>query len=86
MPKGQIRPLRCRDFLNRLKQRYDIVQMPGRGKGSEIILVKPNAPGSRLKGPQFVMRHHKDSEDVYPKTIAACLRHFQIDPKDFFPD
>lgn len=84
MPRGQIRPLRIRELLSRLKT-FNIVQKPGRGKGSEIILVKPNAPGSD-KGPQFVIRHHSDGDEIPPKTIAACLRHFEIDPVDFFPD
>ena len=48
MPKH---PLKLRELLAKLKP-YDVVALAKRGKGSETILLKPIAPGSK-KGPQF---------------------------------
>ena len=59
--------------------------MPGRGKGSEIMLLKPEKPGSN-KGPTFPLKNHGDSTEIYPQVIDALLRRFEIDKKEFWGD
>ncbi len=54
MPK---RPFKLRELLKKLKP-YGIRTLARkRGKGSEIILLKPNAPGSK-QGPQYPIKNH----------------------------
>lgn len=54
-----------------------------RGKGSERILLLPDTPGGN-KGPQYPIKYHGDSTPVGRGTLAAVLRRFNIDPKDFW--
>jgi len=80
MPK---RPLKVRELLQRLKP-YGVVAMERkRGKGSELILIKPDPPGSN-KGPQIPIKNHGNSTEIYVPVILAVLRRFEIDPKVFF--
>jgi hypothetical protein len=80
MPKG---PLKLRELLKRLKP-YGVKSFPSkRGKGSEIILVKPDAPGSR-KGPQFPIKDHGLGTEIVIPVIDAILRRFGINKKNFW--
>jgi len=80
MPK---RPLKVREMLQRLKP-YGVVAMERkRVKGSELILIKPDPPGSN-KGPQIPIKNHGNSTEIYVPVILAVLRRFEIDPKVFF--
>ena len=81
------RPLKLRELLKRLKP-FSIVVMPShgtakRGKGSEIILLKPDHPGSR-KGPQYPVKNHGMGTEISKPVIAAILRRFGIDEDDFW--
>lgn len=80
MPK---RPLKFRELLEKLKP-YGIVVMAKRGKGSELILLKPEAPDS-LRGPTYPIKHHGDGTEIYIPVIKAALRRFGI-PEDTFWD
>jgi hypothetical protein len=53
MPK---KPLKLRELLKKLKP-YGIEVLEKRGKGSEMILLKPNASDSR-KGLQYPIKNH----------------------------
>lgn len=80
MPK---RPYTVRELLKKLKA-YGIVPMQRRrGKGSELILLKPDNPGSK-HGPQIPIKNHGPSTEIYVQTILAILRRFDIDPKEFW--
>ena len=80
MPK---KPLSARDLLKKLKP-YGIVTLSNkRGKGSEIILLKPDAKGSR-KGPIYPIKNHGDSTEIDIPVINAVLRRFGIDKDTFW--
>jgi hypothetical protein len=80
MPK---KPLTLRELTKKLKP-YGIVTMKRtRGKGSERILLKPNAPGS-TKGPQYPIKDHGQSTEIHIPVILAILRRFDIDPDEFW--
>jgi hypothetical protein len=79
MPK---RPLKFRELIDKL-QPYGIVVMAKRGKGSEMILLKPDTPGSK-QGPQFPIKHHGDGTEIYIPVINAVLRRFAINPDEFW--
>lgn len=80
MPKC---PCKIRELLKRLKP-YGIVRLEKkRGKGSERILLKPNAPGSK-QGPQFPIKDHGPGTEISIQVIDAILRHFGIDDKEFW--
>ena len=78
MPKGS---LKLRELLKKLKS-YGIITLPkGRGKGSEIILLKPDSPGSK-KGPQFPIKNHGPGTEIDIRVIQAISRRFGIDKKE----
>ena len=79
MPKS---PLKLRELLKRLS-RYGIVVARNRGKGSEIILLKPKEPGS-AKGPQYPMKNHGQGTEISIPVILALLRRFGIDEEEFW--
>jgi hypothetical protein len=79
MPK---RPLRYRELIERLRP-HGIVAMVKRGKGSEVILLKPDAPGS-TKGAQYPIKHHGDGTEISIPVIIALLRRFGIDANSFW--
>lgn len=82
MPK---RPYTIRELLKKLKP-YGIVTMQGkRGNGSEVILLKPNKPGSK-QGPQIPIKNHGPSTEIHYPVIISILRRFGIDSKDFWND
>ncbi|MBU1056100.1 MAG: type II toxin-antitoxin system HicA family toxin [Proteobacteria bacterium] len=82
MPK---RPYTIRELLKKLKT-YGIVIIPSkRGKGSEVILLKPNKPGSK-QGPQIPIKNHGPSTEIHYPVIMSILRRFGINPKDFWDD
>jgi hypothetical protein len=78
MPK---RPLSLRELLQRLKP-YGIKILSDRGKGSEIILLKPISADSR-KGPQYSVKNHGPSTEITVPVINSILRRFGIE-KDAF--
>ena len=79
MPKK----LKAKEFLRRLTDFGVIVHPnPARGKGSEIVLLKPNSPDS-LQGPQFTLPHHGSGRDLKDGIVLACLRRFGIDKDEF---
>jgi len=70
-------PLKLKALLKRLKP-YGIIKMePNRGKGSEIILLKPDSPGSK-KGPQYPIKNHGEGTEIKLPVINALLRRFNI--------
>lgn len=76
------KPLKLRELLNRLKK-YGIINLPGnRGKGSEIILLKPNSndPDSPQykKGPQYPVKNHGMGNEISAPVINAICRRFGI--------
>mgnify|MGYP002642513705 CR=1 FL=1 len=80
MPKSA---LSLKKLRKRLK-RYGIVTMARkRGKGSELILLKPNEEGSS-KGPQYPIKNHGDGTEISIPVINAVLRRFGIDKDDFW--
>jgi len=79
MPKG---PLPLKKFIKRLKE-FGVITMHKRGKGSEIILVKPNEEGS-MQGPQYPIKNHGENTEIYGPVIKAALRRFGIDEKEFW--
>ena len=80
MPK---RPLPLNKFLKKLKK-FGVKPMArNRGKGSEIILLKPETPGSK-KGAQFPLKNHGKKTEIYIPVINAVLRRFRIEPEKFW--
>jgi hypothetical protein len=75
-------PLKLRELLKRLKK-YGIVTLENRGKGSEIILLKPNEPGSN-KGPQYPLKNHGMGTEIAIPVIKAILRRFSIEESEFW--
>jgi hypothetical protein len=76
------RPLKLRELLDRLKP-YGKKVFPSRGKGSEIILLKPNPPGSK-QGPQYPIKNHGMGTEISMPVIKALLRRFGINERDFW--
>jgi hypothetical protein len=54
-----------------------------RGKGSEIILIKPD-PNDPRKGPQYPIKNHGMGTEIYIHVIKALLRRFEIKDDDFW--
>lgn len=79
MPKS---PLKLRELIKKLKK-YGIVTLENRGKGSEIILLKPNEPGSS-KGPQYPLKNHGMGTEIAIPVIKAILRRFSIEESEFW--
>jgi len=77
------RPLPLKDLLKKLKPYGIIVMARKRGKGSELILLKPVSEGSK-QGLQFPIKNHGKSTEIYIPVITALLRRFGIDPYDFW--
>jgi hypothetical protein len=75
------KPLRLRELLARLRK-FDVEAIPRRGKGSEIILLRPTEPGSR-RGPQYPIKNHGEGTEITLPVIKACLRQLGI-PEDEF--
>ena len=81
MPK---KPLKLRVLLKKLLS-YGVEQFPSkkRGKGSELILVLPDSPGSK-QGPQYPIKNHGPGTEISVGVITALLRRFNIDPNEFW--
>ena len=70
-------PLKLRELLKKLKP-YGIIPLSSnRGKGSEIILLKPNSLGSK-KGLQYPVKNHGAGTEISIPVISAILRRFGI--------
>jgi hypothetical protein len=69
--------LKARELIKRLKP-YGVDVMAKRGKGSELILLKANEPGSK-KGPQYPIEYHGSQTEISLPVINAILRRFNID-------
>jgi hypothetical protein len=77
------KPIKLRELLQRLSS-YGIVAMTSRrGKGSEIILLKPIEPGS-TRGPQYPIKNHGPGTEISIPVINAVLRRFEIDTGAFW--
>jgi len=76
------KPLQLRDLLKKLRN-HGIEVLRKRGKGSEIILLKPNEPGSR-KGPQYPVKNHGMSTEISIPVINKILERFEIPDNDFW--
>ena len=75
--------LKLNTFLKKLKP-YGIVPMSRkRGKGSEIILLKPDPPGSK-KGPQYPIKNHGKQTEITRPVIDRVLERFNIDRDEFW--
>ncbi len=79
---SKTKPLKLRELLKKLKP-HGIVPMSKkqRGKGSETILFRPDAPGS-TKGPQFPIKNHGPGTEIYKPVIAGIIRRFGL-PDNF---
>jgi hypothetical protein len=77
-------PLKIRVLLKRLKD-YGVIlhPNPARGKGSEVVILKPNSHGS-TKGPIFTLKNHGNKTEITTAVVLACLRRFGIDPEEFY--
>ena len=73
MPK---KSLKLRELLKELRP-YGIVVFKKRGKGSERILLKPDAPGSK-KGAQYPIKDHGGGTEISIPVIDGILRRFGI--------
>lgn len=78
MPK---KPMRVRELLAALKP-YGVRALPGRGKGSETVLIKP-VGDDPTKGPQIPIKNHGDGTELTIPVIRSVLRRFGI-PEDEF--
>lgn len=77
------RPLKLREFLKRLGS-FGVEQLPNsRGKGSEIILIRPITPGGR-QGPQYPIKNHGLGTEIPKAVISAALRVLGIDQEEFW--
>jgi hypothetical protein len=82
MPRRKATPPRSRDLVRRLRE-FGVVEDVRRGKGSEALLIKPVAPGSK-KGPRTTIRRHSEHDMIPVETISAALRRLEIDSDDFW--
>ena len=76
------KPLKKDELFRRLK-RLGIEVLKKRGKGSELVLRQPDAPGSQ-KGEIFSIKDHGKKTEYAIPVINAVLRRFEIDPDDFW--
>lgn len=76
------RPFKVNELLKKLKP-HGVVVRNKRGKGSEIILLKPESPGS-IRGPQYPIKFHGPGTEISIPVIIAILRRFSISPDDFW--
>jgi len=77
------RPLKLRDLLAKLKP-FGVVRFADtRGKGSEIILVKP-VGADPTKGPQHSLKNHGLGTEISVPVILSILGRFEIDPNKFW--
>ena len=53
------------------------------GRGSEIILLRPEDPSSK-QGFQYPIKNHGPGTEIRPGAIAACLRALGIDNDTFW--
>ena len=74
--------LSLRVFLKKLK-RFGVIPLEKRGKGSEVILVRPDDPGGR-KGTQYPIKNHGLNTMIKRPVIKAALRRFNITAEDFW--
>jgi len=74
--------LRYGEFISRLRD-FGVIELPGRGKGSERYLIRPIVIGT-TKGPSYTIRCHGSGDTVKIGTMSVCLRRLQIDPKEFW--
>jgi hypothetical protein len=74
--------LKFRELRKRLRG-YGIFPLKKRGKGSEVVFLKPIEPGSK-QGPIFTVKHHSDDDDISATVIKAILRRFDLDESEFF--
>jgi hypothetical protein len=74
--------LKLRELLARLKA-YGVEPLYDRGKGSEIILIRPDTSGAR-QGPQYPVKNHGQGTIISPPVIDAILRRFGISKAEFW--
>ena len=80
MPK---KPLKVRELLAKLKA-YGVKPLPtSRGKGSELILIKPTGDDP-TKGPQIPIKYHGDGTELTIPVIKSVLRRFGISEREFW--
>ncbi len=76
------KPLKRDELIRRLR-RFKIEILKKRGKGSEIILLQPDTPGSQ-KGEIFTLTDHGKKTEYAVQVVSAILRRFQIDADEFW--
>ncbi len=81
MPKA----LKLRELLARLKD-FGVIPHPNpaRGKGSELVVIKPTDPSKPTQGAQFTLKNHGLGTNLGTGIVLACLRRFGIDKDGFF--
>lgn len=80
MSKG---PVSLKDLLKKLRPYGVIVFGRKRGKGSEVILLKPISEGSK-QGPQYPIKNHGKNTEISVPVINAVLRRFDINKDEFW--
>jgi len=76
-------PFQVRKLIAKLKD-YGVISLTKkRGKGSEIILLKPETLGSK-KGPTFPIKNHGPGTEISFQVVDAILRRFEIDGNEFW--
>jgi predicted RNA binding protein YcfA (HicA-like mRNA interferase family) len=75
------RRLRCQQLLTRLA-RFGVIKV--RQKGSHVLLLLPDPPGQKKKGPTYPIPAHKPTEEVNPHIVRSLLRVFKIDEEEFW--
>lgn len=80
MPK---KPMRVRELLAALKPYGVHALANSRGKGSEIVLIRP-VGDDPTKGPQIPIKNHGDGTELSIPVIKSVLRRFDIPEKEFW--
>ena len=80
MPR-RLSPLKIQALLRKLRK-LGVQVIPDRGKGSHVMLCKPEKPGSK-KGLQCPVKNHGKNTEFSVGTITRILRLLEIEKSDF---
>jgi hypothetical protein len=83
MSRARAHPLRYAELRRRLKQ-FGVIEMAGRGKGSERVFFKPDPDTG--KGPQHSVKCHGENTEIRVGSIVKILLRFAIDADLFWAD
>ena len=80
MPR-RLSPLKIQTLPRKLGK-LGVQVIPDRGKGSHVMLLKPEKPGSK-KGPQRPVKNHGKNTEFSVGAITRILRLLEIEKSDF---